>query len=438
MKLLIYTDVSKPRIIYTMEFVFRCVLHLDISFISNQQIFLGKTGRKLNYSSHYFPCECLHVSPSMLLHETGIRPVEDIPAIIGQIISPPKYATKDIDPFSIIFFMISRYEEYHHSEVDSHGRFPASNSIAHQNGFLEFPIADAWIDYIRLRINDLFPTLASIPVPAYRFIPTYDIDHVRAYLWKGVFRTAGGLARDVLDLKKNLFRERIRVLLGQANDPYDVFDYLDSLHQQYHLSPIYFWLLGDFGTFDKNPHYQQNYFRKEIQKISSGNQIGIHPSYQSFLNPEQMQKEIERLENICRHSKITKSRFHFLRFKIPESYRLLLDLGISDDYSMAFPDAIGFRAGTSHPFYWYDLEEERSTTLKVHPFQIMDVSLKNYLNLSKEESIERTACILRHIQKYGGCFMSLWHNSSFSGKEWEEWEEVYERVAGLACSYFKS
>lgn len=433
MELLIYTDISKPRILYTLEFVFRYVLSLDIQFIYDKQFFIEATKRKLNYSNHKFShSKCLTISPSSILIQKDIRKKEELSLLLDNIELPHITKKTDIDPFGIIFFMISRYEEYINPNTDMHDRFPATESIAYKKGLIEYPIVDAWIDWLRKKINQVYSDYSPIPPPAYHFTPSYDIDHVRAYLWKGFTRTSGGIMRDFLKGNKDLFFERLKVLSGQEKDPYNLFEYFNSIDKKYDSSAIYFWLLGDFGKFDKNPHHQQVHFRNEIRKVSSKNTIGIHPSYQSFLDAGQMKIEIDRLQDISGQNSITKNRFHFLRFNMPESYRLLLNLGITDDYSMAFPDYIGFRAGTSHPFYWYDLENECSSNLKIHPFQVMDVSLKNYMLLSKEESMERIASIIENIKRYGGHFVSLWHNSSFHGEEWNGWEVVYEYLIQIA------
>jgi hypothetical protein len=435
MELLIFTkDGSMPRIRYTMEFVFYYVLKIEcINFTSEIEHFVRFSGKKLNYSNINFQCECFNISPSGLL---SLRDYKKVKIYSETRVSLPYLVYEDhegIDPFTGIFFMISRYEEYWSFQADVHSRFPAAESMAYQNGFLEFPIVDAWIDWIRKRINETFPNYSPLKKPAYHFMPTYDIDHIRAYLWKGFARSIGGMTKDVLTRNGQLV-ERIKVLLGKEKDNYDVFGFLDNLHEKYNLSPIYFWLLGDFGAFDKNPSVRHPSFRKEIQKLDNQYDMGIHPSYGSFLKKKQIEKEIHRLKEIISVESIERNRFHFLRFQLPGSYRMLIELGIKADYSMAFPDALGFRAGTSHPFYWYDLKTETTTSLKIYPFQIMDVSLKNYLGLTPDESVQKAKKITSHIKEYGGHFISLWHNSSFDEKEWNGWKEVYEEILKIGSS----
>ncbi|NJO69236.1 MAG: hypothetical protein HC830_08110 [Bacteroidetes bacterium] len=67
---------------------------------------------------------------------------------------------------------------------------------------------------------------------------------------------------------------------------------------------------------------------------------------------------------------VTKSRQHFLRLKFPGTYHRLMQEGITDDYSMGFHDKPGFRAGIAMPYPFYDLVNEKETTLTVHPLHL--------------------------------------------------------------------
>ena len=49
------------------------------------------------------------------------------------------------DPFAASFYLISRYEEYLPCVKDQHDRYPATNSLAYQEGFLQQPVVDKWV-----------------------------------------------------------------------------------------------------------------------------------------------------------------------------------------------------------------------------------------------------------------------------------------------------
>lgn len=189
---------------------------------------------------------------------------------------------------------------------------------------------------------------------------------------------------------------------------------------------IFFWLMADYDEFDKNNPVNNPAFQAKIREISSWAEFGIHPSYASNSNLNKLKIEIERLSKVL-GKPIEKSRQHYLKLKFPETYKNLLANVIKEDHTMAYADETGFRAGTCTPFYWFDLEANQATDLKVVPFCAMDVSMLNYLKWSKEESIQELIRLKKEIQKVNGQMVLLFHNSNFHG-QWEGWEEVMNSV----------
>lgn len=330
-----------------------------------------------------------------------------------------------------LFYLVSRYEEYLPFKADQHGRFAATESLAFQAGFLKLPVVNLWGEYLRRLIQKKFPHLDIPSKPKFSYQPSYDIDYAWMYKHKGWKRNLGGLGRDLLKGKLKEVGNRIAVWRNQKEDPYYTFSYLDELHQKYpELKPIYFWLLGDYGAYDKNVNpdveAMQDLIREHQQYL-----MGIHPSYASNSRVEQLKKESGRLESILK-KKILISRQHFLKLNFPDTYRQLIQAGMQADYSMGYADQIGFRASIATPFYWYDLEQEESTDLKIHPFMFMDVTLKRYMKLDKEEVFNEIQPIIELTKSVGGQLMTIWHNNSFCESEgWEGWRKVYEDL--LEC-----
>ena len=126
---------------------------------------------------------------------------------------------------------------------------------------------------------------------------------------------------------------------------------------------------------------------------------------------------------------VTRSRFHFIRFSMPDSYRCLVNAGITEDYSMGYPDEPGFRAGIARPYYFYDLISDRQTNLKIFPFMVMDVTLYQYKNMGPDEAGQSIGRLVENVRSVDGVFVSLWHNSSLQDKpEWEGWRRVFETM----------
>ncbi len=240
-------------------------------------------------------------------------------------------------------------------------------------------------------------------------------------------RDAQGLA-DFLKGRKDLTLARWQVLTGSAPDPFYTFPYLQAWHQQQDCPAHFFFLLADAGRYDVNPSPQLRAYRDLITTLAREFETGIHPSYRSFDRPDLLQKECARLADISGQA-VRHSRQHFLRLRLPETYRMLLEAGIQHDHSMGFADRAGYRAGMTEAYLWYDLENETTTELWIHPFAAMDVSLRQYEGLDAEAAKEKLKEMQRLCQDWEISFTTLWHNSSFSHLHgWQGWQEVYESL----------
>jgi len=238
-------------------------------------------------------------------------------------------------------------------------------------------------------------------------------------------RSLGSFFKDLISFRFYKLKQRLEFLLGKTKDPYDNYDYILEFLKTNHLKSIFFFLLGDYAKMDKNIDYNHPYILNLIRSIYKNHLIGIHPSYKSFNNLETLKMEISRLDKIT--SKTIISRFHYLKFTLPKSYQILLKSGIKQDYSMGFSDRIGFRAGTCTPFYFYDLENECTTDLKIFPFAYMDGVLNDKLKFTPEYSSKLISKIKQEVKKVNGTFNAVWHNESLSNQDrWKGWRLVFE------------
>lgn len=79
---------------------------------------------------------------------------------------------------------------------------------------------------------------------------------------------------------------------------------------------------------------------------------------------------------------------------------------------MGYPDEPGFRAGIARPYFFYDLEEEKQTGLRIVPFQVMDEALFQTKGLDNDSALMVINGIIMKIRSAGGMFVSIWHNTS--------------------------
>ena len=436
MVITIFTYKYTPRVAYSFSLLFKHILKLEYCIEPDLSKAEYVTGPRLYYGPTPIPQIKLWLPASGLLFEAGIK--ADLKVSTGTFkgvtILFPVDSDDGILPFDLpgmAFYLVSRYEEYQPFQADHFGRFPAKESMAAKNDFLHEPIVNYWAIYLGRLLEELFPKL-SIIYPNFSVRTSFDIDFAWAYRHRPWWRILAAGLRELLNGAWGTFKERLLVLMGRETDPFDVFDYLKQIHKDLQLDPVFFFLLGDYGTYDKNISAEVPEFQRLIAQLSDEYQVGIHPSFQSNQDDEQLSIEIQRLVK-CTGELTRHSRQHFLMLEFPKTYHRLLEDGITDDYSMGFADDIGFRAGLASPFPWYDLSTEKEQPLMIHPFTLMDVSLQSYLGLSTTDALAKAQQLCEAVREVNGEFFILWHNSSFSSKHgWKGWREVFEKILSFA------
>jgi hypothetical protein len=428
MQILVFVDQLTSRVKYSLNHVLGNMLGFEVLFTQNESEFMSFKGPKISYSQNKFN-ESLNITPQGLLSEGKI--IEQSFEIYYWNSLPIFFysdSKNDIpfDIFSATFYLISRYEEYLPHKADDHGRFLATESIAFKYDFLNIPIVDLWVKELSALIKKYFPN-AIFKTNSYRFIPTIDIDNAFAFKHKGFVHSLGGIGLSLLKLDFILAAKRIKVLLGISKDPYDSYDELFEILKD-HPDSLWFILGGSKEKFDRNLSLDSYTARALIQRIAEKFNICVHPSYGSGIDINRVRSEIKMLDSIVGEP-ITKSRQHYLKINLPQTYRLLSKLGINTDYSMGYSSHIGFRAGTCTPYSFYDLIDEKELSLIVVPFQVMDRALLQRVNCKPSEAIEYAIEIAAKVNDVGGTFVTIWHNESLSGiNEWKGWEKVFGSI----------
>lgn len=431
--LLIYTHKITPRNKYIFNLIFKNILGIDFKLTIDAGYFKKHEGPKLSYSNAPLDDELFFTSRG-LLFETGIA--EQHISVFDHNSNKVFFATGKasalpFDVFAASFYLVSRYEEYLPHIRDVHDRFSAEDSLAFTNGFLQKPVVNIWTLWIRDLIQKKYPTLI-FNEKKYEFISTIDIDNAYAFREKGFTRSLGGYLKSAIKLDIAEIMDRTRVLLGLKKDPYDTYEFQLEMIKKYKFKSIYFFLLGDYGVNDKNLPIESKKFQSLIKMLDDYAQIAIHPSYGSNKSKEQLKKEVERLSKVV-HREITKSRQHFLKLTLPETYRNLIDLDITDDYTMGFASQVGFRASICSPFNFYDLDMELETILKIHPFAVMEGTLKYYMNVHREDAMQKIKPLIDEVKAVNGEFISLWHNDTLSNQKlWLGWQAIYEDMVKYA------
>lgn len=430
-EMLIHVPRLTNRLGYTIRVVFGRFMHLQYQITTSEEYFRQYEGAKLCYGLKAIG-DGPFIKSTRLLFETSIREQEFISdRYCGLPILYPVYGEGLLLPFDILaatFYLLSRYEEYLPHIKDKHGRYQASESIAQREGFLQRPIVDIYTRMLADRLKEVYPEM-ELSLGGYEFNITIDIDTAYRYKGKGVLQTITSIGRDLHGHRIEAIRERRHVIAGKKEDPYDTFDHLLRLKREHpEKKMIFFAQVADYNRYDKPTPYYYRKYRELLQHLNDYAKVGLHASYESIEHTETLTRDLQRLTEIL-HRPIIRNRFHYLRFQLPHSYAQLVSAGITHDYSMGYAEEVGYRAGTGQAYPFFDIEHDKETPLIVHPFVVMDTTLKRKKNLTAQQAYETYCQLIDEAKKQQTVFSGIWHNQNLSIYDgWGDWRETMDRV----------
>lgn len=411
MLLLVYTHKVTPRLTYTFKHICERILGLPVGFTTRVEDFIAHSGPKMSYTRYPLGNE-FFVRSHDLLFDRGISDVEfNIHDWNGvpYFFSSGEKSVIPYDIFAASFYLLSRYEEYLPHVKDAYGRFPANESLAVKHQFLEIPIVDIWVQQFRETLALAFPD-TDLPKKRFKFQSVIEVNEAYAFLQKGIGRSLFEILDDLSQLKFKLLLHRLGSILRLKKDPYDVYDWISLQHRNSNTVVQWFFMLANYSLVNKSINIHNPKFRRLIKNLSDSYKLGVVISFDGQNNEKILQEELNRLEEII-HRKTEKSLQYKARLNLPETYRRLVELEIKEDYSMGYAGKMGFRAGTSHPFFFYDLGYEVQTPLKVVPFCLTDEAVQQ---MESAESNLKLNHLVQAVRQVNGTFTTVFSHSAFS------------------------
>lgn len=427
---LIYTENKTPRLSYICNQLFRHVLGFEFHITDKKENFLNaEDAVPICYAKERIG-NGLHIVPYGIMEEKGLH-VQN-PELSEWNGMPAFFCTQGgdlpFDLFSAAFYLISRYEEYTDKETDKHGRYKAENSLAFRSGFLERPIVDEWALALCAIIKERYPHEKCF-LPKFVYIPTIDVDHIYAFLHKGPVVNGYKIMKEIFSghFKRSLYV--LKVLLRLERDPFFNFSRLRRMHESCSRNCLVFCHCGCRGKYDKRTFFPSLKYVMKKRELAKDLSLGLHPSYHAGLSPFRFKMEKWMMEKST-GDHVSSVRFHYLRFRLPESYEMLSQMNIREDWSMTYSNNPGFRAGTSFPFHFYNLRNERTYKLMIHPTALMDKTLKSNLGLSIDDSYAYILNMAHKVEAVNGNFVTIFHNDHLTDAfdEWKGWRHLYKRL----------
>jgi len=325
---------------------------------------------------------------------------------------------------------LSGYEDAVKKEADRHARLPFKSTISSEFSLIARPIVDEYIDLLWTIMLEIEPSLCRKEISSKVSI-SCDVDtpysfYVKSF-WSAI-RTVGG---DLIKRKslpsaiQTITNFVMSKLIIYFFDPVNTFDWMMDVNESFgHRTAFYF--ISGKSNLEMDGHYSldEKRIRELIKRIHDrGHEIGLHASYDSCLNPEQISSEVAKLRSVLLEESIEQpiigSRQHYLKFSRLKTFKYLESAGITYDSTVGFAEHAGFRSGTSRSFTMYDLESKKSLVIRQKPLIVMENSLlsSDYMGMKDTEKIISYIVDLKYaVDYFGGEFSLLWHNSSLDSR----------------------
>jgi hypothetical protein len=397
-------------------------------------------GKSITIADDFFgriPQGRSYVDPAFLPQkfvQTASMGFENVLMLYGneQLVISHNSIVCDVDLFAGVFFMLTRWEEAMGLHKDLHHRFPASEAAIVKAGFILRPVVDEYAALLMYWLKTLEYDVQS-ETSQYKVILSCDVDIPYYWRSKPVWKALGGRLLKHWNLISSVkeYAQYKDVKSNKKRDPYDTFDYLMDLAEKNGTTMQFNFIGGGKTRFEGNYHVVEPDIQALMKgMLGRGHTIGLHPSYDAYLDSSMIENEKRAVEASAGVS-VTKSRQHYLRFAVPDTLGSLAAAGILEDSTLGYAAEPGFRCGTCKPFPVFDIEQREQLPLVEKPLLIMDVSFRMYKKLSIQESISLCEKIKSQVIKHNGELVILWHNSNLSEIDgWEGWKEVLEYLVG--------
>jgi hypothetical protein len=307
------------------------------------------------------------------------------------------------------FYMINCLQEYADIVEDELGRFDYFKSYQHH-----FDVADKNLvaEYFKILAQKL-GIYHNFKAPS-QLLLSHDVDIVK--------------------VKKNNLKFLLKT--GKITQAALTFftksdiDYLKEIidfESENHIKAIYFWLPVKGESVLKginNADY--DIYSEDIQEVIA--QINDNRFLENGLHKSISTKSLDEESAMISNEKITKNRFHYLRFNVKNDWELIDQSGITDDYSLGFSHSIGFRNSYGLPFSPYSPVLQKQFNFRVHPLHIMDSTLIYY---TKGDFAEKEALVMNFLnQNKENCQLGmLWHNNYLCSINFSEYRNLFEKTA---------
>lgn len=351
-----------------------------------------------------------------------------IPEESSSTVGDPKW--ENVDWFLCIFWYLNAIPE--RLWEDAHG--PAHSYSLRLRGWNPALWSHAWANRIGLflrrwaaRIQETSEEQLFGPREPARIVLSHDVDAVRktvpirckqsALL---IFLAIRALSRGRLRSGWKRLQRGMQFFLTRGD--YDRVNEALHLSRSLQICPIFNFAASGTPTcrtecswiFDPAYDLSSNDLREQLLYVQNGGGVvGLHPSFKSWNNSEQIAREKTALERAL-GAPVSHCRQHWLRFSWEATWSSQERAGLRYDYTLGFNDRPGFRNGGAVSFHPWSFHDHKPHQIVATPLILMDSQLYDYLELTQEQRLAKIHSLLDEVRFVSGEASVLWHPHTLS------------------------
>jgi len=344
------------------------------------------------------------------------------------------------DVIAASFYFLSLYEDTIITDRDAFDRFPHDVGLLGKREEWDRPAVAEYAFYLKHRLEAKGRDLSMegrFAGKPFAVVLTHDVDYLRKWTFGLAYREI--VRMFLMNDSERGFEERFNRLndylkaVHPSHDPYCIsLGMLLEIEKRFGVTATYFLKTGKSNKRDMYYQPSNPILRKWIkQALDAGMEIGFHPSFDTYLDREQWEREksvFSREYGMNPES----SRQHYLRYSHPDTLHILEQAGIQYDSTLGHAAREGYRNGMAHPFLLFDFNANRVSRVWEVPLHIMDGTFMSYRKYDPVTSMERIRHFIDQAARWHGTLTLLFHNILADKWDHPDWVEIFERSVRTA------
>lgn len=345
--------------------------------------------------------------------------------------------------YSVVFNELSRKEEIEDSTRDMYGRWDHTFSRSHKEDLLLTPRVDEVVISLLdgSQQNGKRQPLWPYKKP-FALCLTHDVDVVsrQSHLFKAgrrlakAFTGTGSKKSSFLASAGSIYRCLTETGKHDSLGHYE--DWL-KIEDLYGFKSTFFFTVPKYGRLHNcDPDYHLTDFityrgqkmptsQMMIEIDAAGWEIGVHGTMESAHVPGMLAKQKLVIEKILGHE-VKCTRQHYLNYDMTITPSLQNQAGLVCDSTVGYARSLGFRAGTSFPYWCWDWINNCPLPLLEIPLVIMDTPL---LGLPVDSIIQQSIALMDKVEHVGGCLTLNWHPNYINDPIYEVYLALLKEAA---------